>query len=304
MNKTKKIVLTAAIVALIVIVLPVSIFLTSTPAQNSLLPTGEPPQAQIKITGDMQTEQTVTIDKLIQMPLTNITHTIKDETATYVGVSLLELLNETAPWDTGSITILSADGFHKTINFYQIYNSTQYTNSEIILAFTKNGNWITDTTEGPLKIVAPPLESFYNIKSVAEIKLHSWTINVTGAVSNPLVLTSKNITSLEIKTVQAPLAPGGEPQRTSDWTGVSLQSILQASGASSDATKVTVHAIDGYSRDYTINQVTTLDMLLGYQENGNYLTPVDGQPYRLIIPHEDFKWGQYWVRWVSQLTIT
>jgi len=305
MNKNRKIALTAAIIAVIVIASTLSIYcLTSTPAQATLLPQGEPPQAQVKITGDIQTEKTLLIDELTQMTLTNVTHTIKGETATYLGVSLLELLNKTnAPWDTGLITIISADGLNKTMNFYQIYNSTQYPNSEIILAFTKNGNWITDTTEGPLKLIAPPLESFYNIKAVTEINLQSWTINVTGAVSNPLVLSGQNITSLGTKTVQAALAPGGEPQRTSAWTGVSLWNILQASGASSNADKVIVHAIDGYSREYTIAQVTDLGILIGYQENGAYLTPVNGQPYRLVVPTEDFKWGQYWVRWVSQVTV-
>ncbi len=306
MNKTKKISLIAAVIAIITIALIASIYcLTGAPNQNSVLPKDDPPQAQVRITGHIPNEKSFSIAELSQMPLKNVTHTIKGETATYLGVSLLDLLNSTeASWDTGLITVISADGFNKTINFYQVYNSTQYSNSEIILAFVKNGNWITDTTEGPLKLITPTLESFYNIKAVSELNLRPWTINITGDVSTPFVLTSQDINSLQIKTVQAALAPGGEPQRTSSWTGISLSSILQASGASPNATKVTIYAIDGYSRDYTITQVNDLDILIGYQENGAYLTPVNGQPYRLIVPIEDFKWGQYWVRWVSQIIVS
>ncbi len=306
MNKTKKIILTAAIIAVIILALTASIYyLGGASAQSSLLPAGEPPQVQLKITGDIAVEKTLTIKDLSAMPLTSVTHTIKGEKADYVGVSLLDLLNKTgASWDAGLINVISADGFNKTINLYQAYNSTQYAGNEIILAIAKDGKWITDTSEGPLKLIAPGHASAYNVKCVAEVKLQPWTINVSGAVSNSLVLTGQNITNFETKTVQAAFAPGGEPQRTSSWTGTSLWSVLQASGISSSASKVTVTAIDGYSREYTVAQVKDLGVLIGYQENGAYLKPANGQPYRLIVPTEDFKWGQYWVRWVSAITVS
>ena len=308
MNKTRKIVLAAATVAVVIIALTASIYyLTGVPAQasNLGLPSGNPPQVQLKITGDVVAERTLTINDLTQMPLTNVTSTIKGETADYIGVTMLQLLNHTgASWDAGFINVIASDGFNRTINTYQAYNSTQYSGKEIILAFAKNGNWITDAAEGPLKLITPGLASNFNVKSVSEIRLQPWTINVTGAVSNPLVLTGNNLANYETKTVQAALAPGEEPQRTSEWTGVSLWSILQASGVSEGASKVTVSAIDGYSREYTIQQAKDFGILIGYKENGAYLTPVNGQPYRLVVPMEDFKWGQYWVRWVSGVTVT
>lgn len=306
MNKTKKIALTAATLAVIILALTASIYyLAGAPAQSNLLPSGEPPQVQLKITGDISSEKTLTIKDLSAMPLTSVTHTIKGETANYVGVTILNLLNGTgASWDAGIINVISTDGFNKTLNLYQAYNSTQYPGNEIILAFAKDDKWITDAAEGPLKLITPSFASSYNVRSVTEINLQPWTINVTGAVSNPFVLTSGNLTNYETKTVQAALAPGGEPQRTSDWTGTSLWSILQASGVSSSASKVTVTAIDGYSLEYTVAQVEDLGLLIGYQENGAYLTPVNGQPYRLVVPTEDFKWGQFWVRWVSQITVS
>jgi DMSO/TMAO reductase YedYZ molybdopterin-dependent catalytic subunit len=306
MNKIQKIVLAAATLAVIIFALIASIYcLAGAPAQSNLLPSGEPPQMQLKITGYIAAEKSLTIKDLSMMPLTSVTHTIKGETADYVGVTILNLLNKTgASWDAGLINVISTDGFNKTLNLYQAYNSTQYAGSEIILAFVKDGKYITDSKEGPLKLVTPGLASSYNVKSVTEINLQPWTISVTGAVSNPIVLTSGNLTNFETKTVQAALAPGGEPQRTSAWTGTSLWSILQASGISSSASKVTVTAIDGYSREYSVAQVKDLGLLIGFKENGAYLSPVNGQPYRLVVPTEDFKWGQFWVRWVSQVTVS
>jgi DMSO/TMAO reductase YedYZ molybdopterin-dependent catalytic subunit len=308
LNKTRKIVFAAASIAVVIIALAASIYyLTGVPVQSSNfgLPSGNPPLVQLKITGDVASEKTLTINDLAQMPLTNVTSTIKGETANYIGVTLLQLLNHTdASWDAGFINVIAYDGFNKTINTYQVYNSTQYPGKEIILAFAKNGNWITDAAEGPLKLITPDLASNFNVKSVSEIRLQPWLINVTGAVSNPLLLIGSNLTVYEAITVQAALAPGGEPQRTSEWTGVSLWSILQASGVSEDASKVTVSAIDGYSREYTIQQAKELGILIGYKENGAYLTPANGQPYRLVVSTEDFKWGQYWVRWVSGVEAT
>ena len=308
MNKKQKIALSAMTIAVIVIAIAASMYYLSgnTPAaQTGLLPAGEPPQAQLKVMGDVASEKTLTINDLTQMPQTTVTTTIKGETATYVGVTMLELLNRTsASWDAGFITVAAADGFNRTINTYQIYNSTQYAGGEIILAYEKNGQWITDSSEGPLKLITPGLASNYNVKSVAEINLQPWTINIKGGISNPLTITGSNLNNFEVKTVQAALAPGGEPQRTSQWTGVSLWSVLQASGISSGASKVTVSAIDGYSREYTIQEVKDLGILIGYQENSAYLSPVNGQPYRLVVPTEDFKWGQFWVRWVSDITVS
>ena len=304
MKKTRLIVLAALIVAVIIIAIVASYYFTM-PTQNSLLPSGEPPQSQITITGDVATEVTLTTKDLTQMPLTNVTHTIKGETANYVGVTLLEFLNRTgASWDSGLINVAASDGFNKTLNIYQAWNSTQYPDSEIILAFVKNGQWMTNSTGGPIQLITPGLASSYNVKSVTQLQLEPWTINVSGAVSNPLVLTGENITNFETETVQAAFAPGGEPQRTSNWTGTSLWSVLQAAGISDSASKITVGAIDGYTRDFTVAQTKDLNILIGFKENGEYFPPVMGQPFRLVVPVEDFKWGQNWVRWVSQIEVS
>lgn len=308
MNKNSKIALTAVTIIVIVVALGASLYyLTGNPGAtqtNALVPAGNPPSGQLKISGDVAAEENLTISNLTQMPLVNVTNTIKGETANYVGVTLTELLNQTgASWDAGNINVIAGDGYTKTINTYQAYNSTQYNGQEYILAFAKNGQWM-DNSEGPLKLITPGLANAYNVMNVEEINLQPWVITINGSVSHPMTLTGSNITSYEVKTVNAPFAPGGEPQRTSDWTGTTLWSILQAAGVSSSAQDVTITAIDGYSKTFTIQQVQTTGMLVGFKENGAYLKPVDGQPFRLFVPTEDFKWGNYWVRWITQITVS
>jgi DMSO/TMAO reductase YedYZ molybdopterin-dependent catalytic subunit len=306
LNKNQKITLTVAALTVIIVALVASTYyLSGAQTQNVLLPSGEPPAGQLKVTGDVAAEKTLTVKEISKMPLTKVTTTIKGETATYVGVTVLELLNRTgANWDAGFINVIASDGFNKTINTYQAFNSTQYIGKEIILAFGKDGHYITDANEGPLKLITPNLASAYNVKSVAEINLKPWVLSVSGAVSNPLTLTGSNVTDFVVKTVHAAFAPGGAPQRTSDWTGTSLWSVLEASGVQVAASKVTVTAIDGYSRDFTVTQVQDLNMLIGFKENGVYLSVEGGAPFRLFVPTEDFKWGQNWVRWVSEITVS
>jgi len=308
LNKNPKIVLAISIVAIVAIAAVAAIFyLPASPSQTNseLIPAGNPPSSELTITGDVSAEVTLAIPDLTVMPLTSVTSTIKGETATYIGVTITQLLNSTdASWDAGKIKVIAADGFSRTITTFQAYNSTQYQGNEYILAFAKNGQWITDDSEGPLKLITPNLESNYNVKTVTEINIQPWAITVNGSVTYPLTLTGNDIVAFGEETVTAPFAPGGEPQRTSDWTGVPLASILQASGVSSGATKITVTAIDGYSREFTLDQVHSTGMLIGIKENGSYLSSNDGAPFRLFVPTEDLKWGQNWVRWVSEVTVS
>jgi DMSO/TMAO reductase YedYZ molybdopterin-dependent catalytic subunit len=305
LDKNKKIILSVVAIAVIVIAVASTYFLIGLPAaKKSLLPSGQVPQGQVTVTGDISTPTTLTVQDLSALPLTNVTVTIKGATGTYVGVTLLEFLNKAgASWDTGFITLIGSDGYRKTINFYQAYNSTLYSGKDIILAFVDNGKWLPGTSYGPFELIAPGFAPAYDVYSVTQINLQPWTISVTGTTS-PMTLISSNMTKYGVQTVQAVFAPGGQPQITANWTGVSLWSILQAGGVPASASSVTVTGIDGYLQQFNISQVQSIGILIGYQENGQYLTPSMGQPYRLVLTSADYKWGRYWVGWITQVTVS
>lgn len=300
MKKTLKISVAAAILAIVVIGVAASFLFFQS---GSLLPSGEPPQVQIAVSGDMSAPKTLTVKDIAQMPLCKVSTRIGGETATYVGVTVFELLNQTGVnWDVGSIDVASADGNSKTLNIFQAYNSTKHLGSEIILAIAKDGKWLTDASDGPFTLIAPDT-SDCNVLHVAEIKLHPWVITVTGT-SHTLAITGENIADYEVKTVTGPFVPGGGPERTSQWTGVSLWSVLQAAGLPQAAHRVTVEALDGYSREFSVSEVQSSGMLIGFQENRQYLQLDGGGPFRLFIPTDDMKWGQFWVQHVVQITVS
>ncbi len=104
---------------------------------------------------------------------------------------------------------ISTDGFNKTINLYQAFNSTQYSGSEILLAIAKNGKWITDTSKGPLKLIAPGLASHITLNALPRSNCNVDNQRFRRRPSTSIVLTGQNITSFETKTVEAAFAPVG-----------------------------------------------------------------------------------------------
>ena len=305
MNKTRKIVV-FTISVMIIILLGASIYyLTVNSTASPTLPAGTSPQGELKITGDVETGKTLTVADLKQMPLTTITETNDGETANYVGITITELIkNVGAEWDVGFVSFLSGDVTKCTIDTYQAYNSTLFSGSEYILAFVKNGQWLNGETQGTFALVAPGLERNSIVMQITEVNLQPWIIVVNGAVHQQLIITGKDIEDYQTKTVQATYAPPDGPQRVSNWTGITLSSILQASKVSSDASKVTISAIDGYSKEFSLEEAQSLGLLICYNENGVPLSQSGSQPYRLVVPSEEFKWAQFWVKWVSEIKVT
>jgi hypothetical protein len=280
---------------------------TTSPHEISSLPAGEPPQGQVIVTGEFAQEKTWTVKELSQMPLTNVT--IKGEADNYTGVTLIDFCNQTSlNWDAGPLNIIGADRNSATLSVFQAWNSTYYpyyyNNNVIVLAFIKNGQWMTNETGGPVKLVAPYFSPAYQVQNVAEIHSSPWTISISGDVANPLDLTGQNLTCIPAKTVHAEFRPGGETNRTSDWTGLPIMDVLQAAGILERAEKITIIAIDGYAKNYTLDQVKEGQMMIGFQENGQPLPTAQGGPYRLFAPTDQYKWGQYWVKFVHEIIVS
>jgi DMSO/TMAO reductase YedYZ molybdopterin-dependent catalytic subunit len=279
----------------------------ASPKKSSSLPAGEPPQGQIRITGDVEQEKTLTLKEISQMPLTNVTALINGENATYVGVPFYDFCNITGmQWDVGPIDIINTQGTKATLNIFQAYNSSAYpyyyTNNVITLAFVKNGQWITNETGGPLKLIAPYFAAGYQVENVAEVHFNPWTISISGEVTNPLVITRANLTSVPSTTVYAEFAPS--EKRWSNWTGLPILSVLQSANISDRAEKITIIAIDGYEKNYTLDQVSDGQMLIGYAENDSPLPHTQGGPFKLFAPTNQYKWAQYWVKFVSEIIVS
>jgi len=313
MPTTKKRTAILAIATTIIVVLAAvaTVYFTQTTSNRpqtstKQLPEGEPAHWQIKITDDISEENTWTLNDIAEMPLTDVI--VKSENATYRGVTLIEFCNLTGiAWDAGPLNIISENGQSATLNIFQAWNSTHYPYgydyNTIVLAFIKDNQWLTNTTGGPVKLIAPHFADNYQIEQVTEIYSEPWTVTITGNVANPLTITGRNLTAFQSKTVHAEFRPGGEANRTSDWTGIPILGVLQAAKMSDTAEKISIIGIDGYAKNFTLNQVRDGQMMIGYQENGQPLPTSEGGPFRLFAPTDEYKWGQNWVKFIHEIIV-
>lgn len=295
------------IIAVVSIVSAVLYFPNQTPIiQQIMLPSGQIPDWQIKVSGNVEEEKTWTLQEISHMPLTTVTAEVDGENASFIGVSLTYFcIKAGAKWDTEKITV-TADGESTNLNIFQAWNSTVYPyfqeTNRIVLAFVKNGGWMTHDSNGPVKLVTPSFGAQYQIEGVSEVKFERWTISISGEVANPLTISSENLTGFEQKTVHGPFVAEGE--RVSDWTGISILDVLDAADMAVRAERITIVAIDGYTKTFTLQEVEAGNMLIGFQENGGYLSLQDGGPYRLFCPVEKYKWAQFWVKFISEIIVS
>jgi DMSO/TMAO reductase YedYZ molybdopterin-dependent catalytic subunit len=311
MKKVTKIV---AVTLIIIIVATVAVFAVMyKPPEEVIeevieLPAGEPPQWQVKVAGNVEQEKTWTVKEISEMPLTKVIAVVNGENATYTGVTLFDFCSRSGMlWDAGPIDVIAEDGQGASLNIFQAWNSTAYpyfqVNNRITLVFVKNGKWIMEEAGGPVQLVAPYFSAEHQVDNVAEIHIGLWTMSVSGAVSNPLTISSENLTAFQEETVEAIFAPSGE-HRTSQWTGLSLMDVLQKAGMSSIARTVMFVAIDGYVKNFTLQEVEEAGMLIGYAENANHLGQEQGGPYRLFCTAEKYKWAQFWPKFVKEIIVS
>jgi DMSO/TMAO reductase YedYZ molybdopterin-dependent catalytic subunit len=278
------------------------------------LPSGQPVHWQIEVSGDFQQQKNQTLSDISKMPLTEVIA----NNATYIGVTLFQFCNETGiGWDAGPLTVIGANGQSAALNIFEAWNSSYYPYSSytpdlykyqvMVLAFVKNGQWMTSITGGPVTLVAPMLPGSDQIEQVTEIQSAPWTVSITGNVANPLTISGENLTDFQSQTIRGEFVPGDVPIesiRTSNWTGIPILDALQVAKASPNAQQVTIIAIDGYTQVFTLQQLSAGKMMIGYQENGTALPLSAGGPFRVFAPTPDYRWGEYWVKFIKQIVVS
>ncbi|MCW4006412.1 MAG: molybdopterin-dependent oxidoreductase [Candidatus Bathyarchaeota archaeon] len=303
-NRTKG--LSVVIVAVIVLATVATVYYQM-PAADGQLPAGEPPEGQIRVTGEVESDQTWTVKELSELPVTNVTVPVDCVNETYVGVPLFDFCNYTGIlWDAGTINVIGSQGNQATLNIYQAYNSSAYpyfyNDNVIMLAIAKDGQWLTPQTGGPIKLVAPYFQVEYQIENVAQLDFTLWTVSLSGKVETPLTINSHNLDEFESLTVEAEFA--ASEKRTSNWTGLPMIELLDTAGISPEASMVTIIAVDGYSKNYTLRELSQGRMLLGYAENDTPLPHADGGPFRLFATTEKYKWAQFWVKYITEIIVS
>ena len=100
-------------------------------------------------------------------------------------------------------------------------------------------------------------------------------ITLTGLVNTETVIKDAELRALESMTISAEGKDG--PQ---DFTGVSLNELLQTAGVKPDATKLVFTAADGYTAEVSLEDVQNdPNSILAFMETpGEYMIVLPGSP--------------------------
>ena len=232
--------------------------------------------------------------------------------------------------ETGyEVKVTAGDGFSKTFSSKDLARNNNY-----IVACYLDGSPLPELDDkkrplAPLKLVGTAAEGGNKVGNIVKISLDitpappQETLTITGKTG------SKVYTLAEIKALPAYTDHGGFKKSTGaivgpyKYQGVKVVDLLSGTGGleASDSLKIT--ASDGYSMDYTYDQVqgklTTynkdtggeeavpgpVNMVLAYAENDNPIPKENGGPLRIVFagPDKPITDGHFWVKYISKIEV-
>jgi DMSO/TMAO reductase YedYZ molybdopterin-dependent catalytic subunit len=136
-----------------------------------------------------------------------------------------------------------------------------------------------------------PVESFFVREHfpAPKVSAHGWTLQLGGAVAAPteiayeeLVREPRKALPVTLECAENPV--GGGLVSHAEWTGVTLDSLLQRAQPLSEARAVRFVAADGYARSIPLAKARHADTLIAHGMNGERLPEKHGFPLRAIVP--------------------
>lgn len=134
----------------------------------------------------------------------------------------------------------------------------------------------------------------------------TWQLSIGGLVTHPYTLTYHELTSLPTKQQYETLMcisneVGDQYISNALWEGVPLVNLLQRAGEiKPGATKVVLHAADGYSDSIHLAKALEPTTLVATRMNGNTLPQEHGYPARLLVPGI---YGMKHAKWITRIEI-
>src|SRR5918998_4944647 len=181
--------------------------------------------------------------------------------------------------------------------------------------------------------------ALHYVRSNFALPAHDGTLQVGGAVENPLTLTLDDLRSMPAHERAVTLEcagngrldtrplPTGEPWgdyavSTASWTGALLHDVLERSSPATDGVDVRFQGADHGAYhlnpvladtdkdDLTFERALPLalasdraaEILIAYEMNGEPMGPDHGAPYRLVVPHWYAVASVKWLKRIDVLT--
>jgi sulfoxide reductase catalytic subunit YedY len=134
-----------------------------------------------------------------------------------------------------------------------------------------------------------------------EVNLSRWRLRIMGVkVGKSVRLSYNDLLALEQETRNVVLVCPGAFSDRADWEGVPLSTILEMASIQEDYKKLMFIGLDGFTADFTKEDVENHWIILALKVNGVTLPPEHGFPVRIVA--EDILGGK-WVKWIDYIQI-
>jgi DMSO/TMAO reductase YedYZ molybdopterin-dependent catalytic subunit len=134
------------------------------------------------------------------------------------------------------------------------------------------------------------------------LRTDRWTFTVDGLVKTPTAWTWAQIQALPRSTYTGDIhCVTGWSKLGMTFTGISVDTLLDAAGPQDAGPFVTVRSHTGYTTNLTLDDLLGGKAGIAFEADGEPLSREHGGPARLLVPHLYF-WKS--AKWVSGLTVT
>jgi DMSO/TMAO reductase YedYZ molybdopterin-dependent catalytic subunit len=141
-----------------------------------------------------------------------------------------------------------------------------------------------------------------SIKGPQEIDVESYTLRITGLVTNSTSYTYDEVLDKYEhykKVVTLDCVEGWSVKIL--WEGLLVRDLLAEAEPLANAEVVIFHAYDGYTTSLPIDYVMDNDILMAYKMNDVVLPPARGFPFQLVA---ESKWGYKWIKWITEIELS
>jgi len=141
-----------------------------------------------------------------------------------------------------------------------------------------------------------------SIKGPQEVDLESYTLSITGLVTNSTSYTYDEVVNKHQhykKVVTLDCVEGWSV--TILWEGLLVKDLLAEAEPLANAEVVIFHAYDGYTTSLPVDYVMDNDILMAYKMNDVILPPARGFPFQLVA---ESKWGYKWIKWITEIELS
>ena len=141
-----------------------------------------------------------------------------------------------------------------------------------------------------------------SIKGPQEIDVESYTLSITGLVTNSTSYTYDEVLNKHQhykKVVTLDCVEGWSV--TILWEGLLIRDLLAEAEPLANAEAIIFHAYDGYTTSLPVDYIMDNDILMAYKMNDVILPPERGFPFQLVA---ESKWGYKWIKWITEIELS